>query len=541
MKKVFSLLLALMLGMFVFCSCSEDDPVPQPEPPVNLNTLAGREWTLHEDGVVSVFNFIDDKNMTVTETSTSASLRMTRAGVQTYTGTYTYNSEAKTAEFKYNNRTRALTDIQFGEGTVSFKIDGKAVTASEEKEEPQPSEVANDKEFLEKTGQEFVGLFTAEQAAPYTSIINVIKESRTKEIDEEIDDIIDGLTSQIGYNPNVYKYAIKAAKFQGRYVLRNGTWYKESASGHTAEFTDDMGRQCKLTVTTSGATKNVIIYEDEDYRFTYDQYGNFTGAEEELYYYEAELPSHINCVLTQGGNTLINVVLDINLGNLSDGQKINLDRNSFSFTCTADFAGVARVNVSKASYQAGGTSEANFNIEKNGRKILTASATAQGSLPGVAPYELDEDDFDNVTSAFLNLNILDKVQIKGFCSNVGSLIEALDKAGDYDNYTNEQVVRQYVNQANTLLDAKVYYNNTSQVRATLKFDVDQEEDYEYSYNYNTGQWFPVRSYNTYNPTTSIVFSDDSSYFIESYFTKDAFRDLVNMFNDLTDKVENQVK
>ena len=39
-------------------------------------------------------------------------------------------------------------------------------------------------------------MFTAEQAAPYTSIINAIKDSETKDVGEQIDDIIDGLTAK---------------------------------------------------------------------------------------------------------------------------------------------------------------------------------------------------------------------------------------------------------------------------------------------------------------------------------------------------------
>ena len=530
MKKVFSFLLTLMLGMFIFCSCSEDEPVPPPEPPVNLNTLAGNKWTLQEGNLTTCFEFLDNTNMTVTETSGSASLKITRAGgTKTFTGTYTYDHEAKTAEFKYNNRTRQLTKIEIGDNSVSCEVDGVAVTMA--KESTPVVVVDNDKQFLEDTGKEFVGMFTAEQAAPYTSIINVIRESSTEEIDEEIDDIIDGLTTNPGSDPNVYKYAIKAAAFQGRYVLSNGVWYKQNSSGHTAEFTDDKGRQCKLTVTTSGTTKKVIVYEEER-----DHWNGYTMEYRE-YTYEAELPSHINCVLTQSGNTLINIVVDINLSNLSDGQKINLARNSLSFTCTADFAGVAKINMSKVSYQAGGTSEVSFDIEKNGRKILTANATGQSRLQDVAPYDLDDDDLKNVTNTHLDLNVLDKVQIKGVCSNIGSMVDALEKADDYETRYDEQAVRQYVSQANTFLtQADVYYNKDYHTRrAYLKFDVDYRESYYWDYNTSTS--YPR---NKYIPTSSICFPDGSSYFVEKYFSEDAFKSLVDMFNDLTDKVEGQI-
>ena len=69
----------------------------------------------------------------------------------------------------------------------------------------------------------------------------------------------------------------------------------------------------------------------------------------------------------------------------------------------------------------------------------------------------------------------------------------------------------------------------------MKFDVDQDESYRWDY--NTGQ-----SYMTYRyfPTASISFPDGSSYFMANYFNEDAFKSLVDMFNDLTKKVEDQV-
>ena len=91
--------------------------------------------------------------------------------------------------------------------------------------------VTDDKKFLEDTGKEFVGMFTAEQAAPYTSIINAIKDSETNDVGEEIDDIIDGLTAKTeSPNLTVYKYAIKASAFRGRYVMRNGFLYRSESN-----------------------------------------------------------------------------------------------------------------------------------------------------------------------------------------------------------------------------------------------------------------------------------------------------------------------
>lgn len=395
--------------------------------------------------------------------------------------------------------------------------------------------VTDDKKFLEDTGKEFVGMFTAEQAAPYTSIINAIKDSDTKDVGEQIEDIINEL-KRTTESPNltVYKYAIKASAFRGRYVMSNGVWYKNPGDGFVAEFQDDKGRICILNATFSGATKKVILYEENRKRYIYNpDYTNYDITNEQRIY-EAELPSHIECVLTQGGSQLATVVVNLDLSNLYEGQRIELSRNSLNLDCVADFVGLAKVTVAKASYQAQGVSSVNVVVEKAGKQILTANASSQSYLAG-APENMDDNLLKNVTNTVLDMDILGKVQIKGTCDNIGMLKDALENADDYHNQYEEQKVRQYVNQANNLLKVSVYYYNKPEVRATLKFDVDQDESYRWDY--NTGQ-----SYMTYRyfPTASISFPDGSSYFMTNYFNEDAFKSLVDMFNDLTKKVEDQV-
>jgi len=200
----------------------------------------------------------------------------------------------------------------------------------------------------------------------------------------------------------------------------------------------------------------------------------------------------------------------------------------------ADFADLAKVTVAKASYQAQGVSSVNVVVEKAGRQILTANASSQSFLAGV-PENMDESMLKNVTSAVLDLNILGKVQIKGTCDNIGLLKDALENADDYDNQYEEQKVRQYVNEANNRMKANVYYYNKPEVRATLKFDVDQDESYRWDN--NTGQSYMTYKY---SPSASICFPDNSSYLMENYFNEDAFKSLVDMFNDLSNKVEDQV-
>lgn len=440
MKKVFSLLSAVMLGLFVFCSCSSDD---------------------------------DPSNPTTPETT------------------------------------------------------------------PDPVPVVeDDKKFLDETAREFVGMFNSSQSANYASIYNALKDTKASNAtDDEIDDIVNKMKFLVSEQPDltIYRYAIETSKFKGNYVLRDGRWYKESGEGFSAQFNDDQNRPCVLNVTLSGATKNVQLFEDDDYKSKYDENWNYIGYVEERDIYEAELPSHIECVLTQGGSQLVKIVTDIDLSGLTAGQKVNISRNSLSLTCTADLRDVAKINVTKASYQAQGKSEVNVSMEKNGKVILTANATTDSKLTTEAPQDWKDKDAQNVSNTTLNLNILDKVQIKGTCGNIYSLVQTLDNADSYDARYNEQAVRQYVNQANGYLsEASVYYYNTSDVRATIRFDVGYKETYRWDSNTNSS--IPT---NKYYPVASIVFPDGSSYFMENYFTEDYFKTLIDMVEDLGNKVEDQ--
>lgn len=520
MKKVNCFWAVFVAGLVILGSCSKNENVVIP---VIKDSLAGRVWTITEDAVTSVVSFIDDTQITVTETSAPASAPavVTRA-TATYVGTYTYNKSAGTAVLNYNNRSRQLTEIQFGEGVVSFRIDGVPVTVVE----VTPPDPTNDKEFLDKTAREFVGMFNSGQTANYASIYNAVRNTKGGEAGEKIEDIIDGLTTRTETtNLTIYKYAIKAAAFKGRYVLRNGSWFLENGNGHSAVFFDDMGRLCELTVTMSGLTKKVIVYEEKDNFYDW-YYGTFN---EEDYIYEAEIPSHIECVLTQGGSQLVKLVCDFDLNSIVEGQRVNVSRNSLSFTCVADLRDVAKITTT-ARYVAQGTSAVSIIVEKNGRRILTAEAASQSNLQTQAPEEWDEDDVERISNTVLNLNILDKVQIKGSCSNINELVQTLDRADSDRNRYNYEAVKQYVDLANNLIQAKAYYNNTATVRATLRFDVDHREDYYYGYGDSQTRYYPV---------ASIQFADGSSFFVSNYFTEDAFRVLVDMVADLKDDVESQ--
>lgn len=87
---------------------------------------------------------------------------------------------------------------------------------------------------------------------------------------------------------------------------------------------------------------------------------------------------------------------------------------------------------------------------------------------------------------------------------------------------------------------QIVTNGTSVTRGWLNFAVDSKEMRNWGYNYNpsTQQWEEYSEIKTkYELTSAINFADGSSYFVEKYFTEDAFKSLVDQFNKLYDEVE----
>ena len=187
-------------------------------------------------------------------------------------------------------------------------------------------------------------------------------------------------------------------------------------------------------------------------------------------------------------------------------------------------------------------------MKKDNRTILTASASVKSNLTSTSLENFDEDDKNNLGKATFSIDILGKIQLKGESSKASTLINALEeKSNKYELSS----VQNKVNKANNAVSVKMYYNKTSDVRGWLNLAIDSKEVNVYD-GYNvvqrTDNWGDT--YNYYEPiyvvktrydiVSAINFSDGSSYFVEKYFTEDAFKSLVDQFNNLYDEVEEQL-
>lgn len=547
MKKKFLLLAMLFVGLsvsFMSCGSDDDENVIPVNPIINVNSLAGQSWTLVEDEETSTFTFLTDALMSVLVSPTTRTV----TSPTTYTGSYVYNKASRSAVLNYNGRSRSVANISITGNKVECMIDGTPV----EMTVSYTSDVTDDKEFLEATGKEFVGLFNKNQFKSYSSIYHALKDSKMGDVDDELGDIIDNLKELVYNTPTykMYKITYYAAAFKGKYKLNssNNTWYKTSYDGHRIEFKDKDGRDCVLEAKTSGEEKNVYLFDDETTRWEYD-YSNYPNISSTSYKkkesYYAKLPEHIECTLTQGGTQLIKAIVDVDLSGVVENQKFNPSRNSVSMKYTLNLRDL--VNISAyTNYVAQGTSKAGYTVTKNGRTIMTAAASANTALTSTSIEDFDEDDKDNLNAASINIDILGKIQLKGDSRSASNVIKAFDQKSDSYNY---ESMKKKADKINGAMSVKMYYNGTSDARAFLNFAVDSKEvevveRYNViEHNYDDWSWneyVPVYTTKTkYDLTSAINFSDGTSYFVEKYFTEDAFKSLVDMFNGIYDDVEAQ--
>lgn len=532
MKKTFCLIALLAIGLTAtMTSCSNnDDGFDIPHEALE-NSLAGQQWTLVEGDETSVFTFLTESVMSVLVSPNVKAV----SSPTTYEGTYTYSKLDASAVFNYNGRTRYVTDIQYGENQLTCNVDGVPVTVTVS---AAPNQVYKDKEFLENTAKEFVGLFNKDQFKSYTSMYRALKKSNANAVSDELGDVIDELmktTVEETLYLRHYRYLFYAAGVKGEYELKSdGKWYRNSNVGdnvHRIIFNDADRRRCVVNVTTSGKTKEVYFFDDES-SFYYDYPYRGTKITE----YHAMLPENIQATVTRGGTQLVTASINTDLSKIKAGEKINPSSDSFSMSYTLNIKDLVDISA-YTNYVAQGESKAGFTVKKDGRTILTASALANTALKSTSLENFKESDKNNLKAGSIVIDILGKIQLKGVSSNMSTVVNALDAKTDRYSYAS---VKSQADKANGAMSVMMFYNGSSDTRGWLNFAVDSKEVKEWN-GWDYERSMPIYVTRTkYELTSAINFADGSSYFVEKYFTEDAFKSLVNQFNKLYDEVEEQL-
>lgn len=336
-----------------------------------------------------------------------------------------------------------------------------------------------------------------------------------------------------------YDALIAASNFTGHFEARNGSWRYTKASDLQFTFKDETGKECVAKLTTSGG-KEVHLGEISEESSYYEVYNFQTGkydfeGEYDVYNVTIKVPQTIKVELTQAGKTLFTETVNIDLSSLSSNEFVTA--STLNISSTTEFSNGYKFNLSQAKYTSGKKAEVAFSVSNS--KGTLASVSVSGDIKNLPNYSIedivnedyDDDDFDSTTGdlTYVKVDILDAVHIEGSISNIRNFADNIDEAFEYEENKNE--MQKYLNKANKLMNAQIYYGNSGICQA----EVTLEAVYADSWN--------GRTY--YDIMPVLNFSDGSRYStFEAFFNDDdfaatikAFERLVNKYCDLIDEVD----
>lgn len=323
------------------------------------------------------------------------------------------------------------------------------------------------------------------------------------------------------WSKEYYKRIIELSQFKGKFVAGKGGWTKSNAEDLQFEFKDQNGITCVLTLKTSGKTAKVYVGEtwgdcySEKIEEINREYWKSVDVIEKNYVY---VPEHITTTLLQGGNTLVSAEVNIDHSQFL-GPEYDLSKDAVSTNATVKINNYVWVVDRAAHNGKEGSAYVKGSMSKAGKTLVSFEASA-------ADTKLDEDgELLQGGAAKVSVNILDEVQIKGTCSNVKTFADYMDKADQFEE--NESQFKSYVNQANSLLNLGIYFNDGSMRQAKV-----QLECFEDGYAYD--------KYWTYEPV--LVFDDNSTYStFTAFFNETSFREVINSFEDLVRSYEKLIE
>lgn len=321
-----------------------------------------------------------------------------------------------------------------------------------------------------------------------------------------------------------YNALLMASNFTGHFIAKNGHWDRSDANDLQFIFPDETGTQCVLKLVTSGKVTQVHAVNIDDYQY-------WEGSTE---YYDRThctigVPENIEVTLTQGSKQIVKTTVKIGLSSLA-GKEFDVSKSNIDVTCTTVLSNGYKFDVTQATYDANKQVKAAFTMTKNGKTLVTASASSSLSgipscnLSAFSEEEFDIDDYDtdnaNAKNPFVKLDILGKVQLQGKMTEVRKFVDYLDSASDNDD--NEATYKSYINQANGLMDVHLFFNNSSYKQATVRLEPFVSDSWN------------GKTYWTVEPV--IVFYNGSSYStFEAFFNDSDFKNTINTFKRLANR------
>lgn len=313
-----------------------------------------------------------------------------------------------------------------------------------------------------------------------------------------------------------------ASAFTGHFVAENGNWTQTAADDLQFSFSDQNGKPCVLSVTTSGKTVNAFFGDDT--RYYWDRKDNEDGSRtsektEEIEKQIVAVPEHITVTLTQDGKEVIKSEINTDLS-VASSTEYDFSKDKFNVTTTTTIDGYT-FEVSKASFSnQDKKAESTFKLKKGDVKLLEYSIKANGEITN------DDGDYDvNTLDTEIAIDILGKVQIKGTSKDGGKLMDLLDEAEE--NQDNEAVYKEKIAAANALINYGMYFNGGDTKQLEVVMEPFEEETWG------------GKTYWDYD--LLIQFADGTKNAFDDFFIKANFYNVNNLWDDMSDDYENKIK
>lgn len=357
------------------------------------------------------------------------------------------------------------------------------------------------KQSLQSTANELLAKINVKEFEEFKQMLDAVDIEESDAVSDWFDAAKEACKIKVSNADEAHLW--KASNFVGAFELQNGVWTQTRKGGNDLTFTfnDTQGKKCVMNVKASDEATKIHheSFDEEDW----DSEG-YTMR----YVNQFMLPKTVNVTLTRDGKTRATVVVN---ADVKTAGEIDLGKDELEVTSVitvADF----QVNVSKASYKAGKTAEAKAVVSKNGETLITVTADGKGS------YSSKDEDF-TVGQMNATVDILSKAKVVAAVSDVEMLNSNLEKADENDE--NETLFKQYVENANKLINAKLYLNGSANSSAKLYLSPVPEE-----YGGAYGKYW--------DHETWMEFSDGSKYSVDSYFNENDFKSVVDKIESIID-------
>lgn len=309
-------------------------------------------------------------------------------------------------------------------------------------------------------------------------------------------------------NDSLVQMVYTMSNFCGRFELRDGRWLLSPDQVGYLEFnfTDGDGEPCSLRLVCSG-------YNTQIHHESFDEYSYVATSPGETVqlFHRVEnsfvLPERIDVTLTKGGSTVATAELVSTVKLRGGDDEFDYKRDAVDLALAVS-VGEYRLAIDRMAFEAGRSASYIGTLSKAGEQLISLSAEASGDITN------DDNPTGDITT--LELNILDRIQVKGHINSVEQFAANLENA-TY-NERNEALFKDYLDRANQLLEMGIYYDRMPQPGASIKL-------YPFAaYDYGGERWYnqPV-----------LTFNDGTAYStFESFFSQEAFQSVIQRFTDI---------